>query len=439
MNSVTCVSNDLLRALKKRTYLFTSWPWRAFAYAITGVPGAMIAGGAAAIVALPWLAAVGMVFDGRWPPLPLAFLMVLVAGLAVVCGPLLALPMAAIERRRMAIVDDRPLGSPHRNAGGDPVRWVGIRFTESATWRAVAHLGLLGTIVPMAYAMIGLLVAVAIAMVTSPFLINDGILPIAVGNAQLTAVKDAIPYAIGGVLALAATPYLVGLLVAGQAAVTRALLGGRDSDIREVARSRERLADAYEAERRRIERDLHDGAQHRLTSLTLQIGVARLDVPADSPAAEPLAKAHDQAKELMGVLRELIHGIRPQTLTELGLAGAVRELAADATLPVGVQVVRGWDGRLPERVETTAYFAAAEALGNVARHAAATRADVTFERAGRLLVMEVRDDGRGGADPATGTGLTGLADRVAAVGGRLLLSSPAGGPTLVRVELPCDR
>lgn len=439
VNSVTCVTDDLLKALKKPTYLITSWPWRALAYALTSLPSAAIAAGAVAVVALPWLAAANMVLDGRWPPLLLVVLMVAVAVGAVVCGPLLALPTAALERRRVTIVDDRPLTSPHRDVGGDPVRWVGVRFTEAATWRAVAHLCLLGTIVPMAYAMIVLLVTMALAMVASPFLVNDGILPIAIGNAQVTAVKDAIPYAVAGLLALAVTPYLIGLLAAGQAAVTRALLGGKDADIREVARSRERLADAYEAERRRIERDLHDGAQHRLTSLTLQIGVARLDVPDDSPAAAPLAKAHEQAKELMGVLRELIHGIRPQVLTELGLVGAVRELAAEATQPVGVHVVHGWDGRLPERVETTAYFAAAEALGNVARHAGSTRADVTFDRTGRLLVLEVRDDGRGGADPATGTGLTGLADRVAAVGGRLLLSSPAGGPTLVRVELPCER
>ena len=106
--------------------------------------------------------------------------------------------------------------------------------------------------------------------------------------------------------------------------------------LREVTRSRARLVDAYEAERRRIERDMHDGAQPRLTSLTLQLGLARLDVPEDSPAARPLAIAHEQAKGLMVMLRQIVHGIRPQSLTDLGLAGAVRELADAATVPVTV-------------------------------------------------------------------------------------------------------
>ncbi|WP_238425104.1 sensor histidine kinase [Micromonospora parastrephiae] len=147
--------------------------------------------------------------------------------------------------------------------------------------------------------------------------------------------------------------------------------------------------------------------------------------------------AHDQARGLMVMLRQLVHGIRPQSLTDLGLAGAVQELADATTLAVAVHA--DVDGELPEIVESTAYFVVSEALGNVARHAGATHADVRLTRTGGDLVVEVSDDGRGGADPARGTGLTGLADRVAAVDGRLLLSSPPGGPTLVRVELPCRR
>lgn len=139
----------------------------------------------------------------------------------------------------------------------------------------------------------------------------------------------------------------------------------------------------------------------------------------------------------MVMLRQLVHGIRPQTLTDLGLAGAVRELADAATVAVTVRT--DLDGALPEIVETTAYFVVSEALGNVARHAGATRAEVRLTRVGADLVVEVSDDGRGGADPARGTGLTGLADRVAAADGRLLLASPPDGPTLIRVELPCRR
>jgi signal transduction histidine kinase len=165
--------------------------------------------------------------------------------------------------------------------------------------------------------------------------------------------------------------------------------------------------------------------------------MARLDLPDGSPAAEPLSRAHQQAKELMVELRELIHGIHPQTLTDMGLPAAIRELAGRSPIPVGVTVRGGSATRLPQRVEGTAYFVASEALANVVRHSRATRADVTLSRTRGLLVLEVRDDGCGGADPAGGTGLTGLADRVAVLDGRVLLASPTGGPTVVRVELPC--
>jgi signal transduction histidine kinase len=164
--------------------------------------------------------------------------------------------------------------------------------------------------------------------------------------------------------------------------------------------------------------------------------MARVDLPADSPAADPLTRAHTQAKELMVVLRDLVHGIRPQILADVGLLAALRELAAQSPVPVtvvGPQTV----SRPPELVEATAYYVASEALGNVAKHAGASRAEVRVEWSGDVLTLEVIDDGRGGADPAAGTGLTGLSDRVAAVGGRLLLATPAGGGTLVRVELPC--
>src|SRR5690606_30481584 len=204
----------------------------------------------------------------------------------------------------------------------------------------------------------------------------------------------------------------------------------------EVSRSRARLADAFESERRRIERDLHDGAQQRLVGLTLQLGLAKLDLPADSPAAASVTAAYQQAKQLMTELRELIHGIQPQILTDLGLPAALDELAARSPVPVTVDA--RLTERLPSRIESTGYFVAAEALTNVAKHSGASRAWVTARRRGDLLTIEIRDDGRGGADPSRGTGLTGLADRVAVAGGRMFLASPAGGPTMLRVELPCE-
>jgi signal transduction histidine kinase len=192
--------------------------------------------------------------------------------------------------------------------------------------------------------------------------------------------------------------------------------------------------DAFEVERRRIERDLHDGAQQRLVALNLQLGLARLELPADSPAATQVAAAHELAKDALSELRELIRGVHPKILTDRGLAAAVGDVAGNAPVPVDVRI--RLPGRLPPAVEVTAYFVVVEALANVAKHSGATRALVAAGLSGDQLTVDVRDDGRGGADPRRGTGLVGLADRVAAAGGTVRLSSPAGGPTLLHVEIP---
>jgi signal transduction histidine kinase len=257
---------------------------------------------------------------------------------------------------------------------------------------------------------------------------------------RASTVPQSVPFFFAGLVLLVLWSYLVTMVAGADAAVTRALLfrGGPEQRLRaeltEVAASRARLAGAFEAERRRIERDLHDGAQQKLVALTMQLGLARLDLP-PGPAAQAVTAAHEQARQLMADLRELIHGIQPQVLTDLGLPAALSELADQA--PVPVTVYSGLTGRLPGQAENTAYFAAAEALTNVAKHSGAASASITARAAGGILVLEVRDDGRGGADPATGSGLTGLADRVAVADGRMLLSSPPGGPTVLRVEIPC--
>jgi signal transduction histidine kinase len=258
---------------------------------------------------------------------------------------------------------------------------------------------------------------------------------------EASTVPQCVPFCFAGLVLLVLWSYLVTLVAGADAAVTRSLLysGGPEARLRaeltEVAASRARLAGAFEAERRRIERDLHDGAQQKLVALTMQLGLARLDLPPRSAAEQAVTAAHEQAKELMAELRDLIHGIQPQILTDLGLTAALSELADQAPIPV--TVYSGLAGRLPGQAENTAYFAAAEALTNVAKHSGAAAATVTARASDGILVLEVRDDGRGGADPAQGSGLTGLADRVAVAGGRMLLSSPPGGPTVLRVEVPC--
>ncbi|MFI2647672.1 histidine kinase [Micromonospora fulviviridis] len=419
----------LAEALRRRRYLISAWPWRALAYAATTVPLSGVLAVGLSVVGAPLLAVVSAAQRGRPVALPLVVLLTVVALAALAVAPLASAPLAVVERWRLGVVDGRPLPGPR-------VRGLAARYTTAAAWREVAYAAWLGGVVPLAYGMFALLALLDVTLVAGPWLAG-GTERIVLVWTTVDTPRAAVPYAVAGVLAAPGLGYLAGLLVAVQAAVARWLLAAPPDGtaLREVARSRARLVGAYEAERRRIERDVHDGAQPRLTSLTLQLGLARLDVPEDSPAAKPLAVAHEQAKELMVTLRRIVQGIRPQQLTELGLAGAVRELAAQAAVPVTVRADLARP--VPELVETTAWYVVSEALGNVARHAGASGAEVRLTRSDRRLVVEVADDGRGGADPSRGTGLTGLADRVAAVDGRLLLASPPGGPTLVRVELPC--
>ncbi len=426
-------------ALRHPRFLLSAWPWRALAYLLTTAVVAAPTAAVAWLLALPWLVGATSVRDGRLPETAVLVLMAVGAVLVAGLGPLVAVPLAALERRRLAVIDDAPVRSAHRPAPADPVAWLRIRYAEAATWRELLYALIVSLVVPAVYALLALAAILVAGFVVSPLFAGTGTVHWQLGPFDIDGTGEAVPLALLGLVLIVPLVYLSALVAAGQRAAARALLGDQaGTALREVARSRARLVDAFEAERRRIQRDLHDGAQHQLTSLTLQLGMARLDLPDDSPAAGPLHRAHEQAKDLMVALRDIVHGIRPQALSDLGLLPALRDLAGRSPVPVDVH---GPDTvtRPPEQVETTAYFAASEALGNVAKHAGATRADVRVAWSGDLLTLEVRDDGRGGADPATGTGLTGLADRVAAVGGRLLLSSPAGGGTLVRVELPCRR
>jgi signal transduction histidine kinase len=206
--------------------------------------------------------------------------------------------------------------------------------------------------------------------------------------------------------------------------------------IEELRASRARLVDAGDAERRRLERNLHDGAQARLVALGLKLRLARRAVDDGSRAAALLDESAAELKESLDELRELARGIHPAVLTDRGLDAALRSLAARA--PVSVDVAGDVPADLPAAVETAIYFAVAEALTNVAKYAQASAATVTVARTGGRVVAEVADDGRGGADAARGSGLRGLADRVAALDGKLTLSSPPGAGTRVRVEIPCQ-
>jgi signal transduction histidine kinase len=204
----------------------------------------------------------------------------------------------------------------------------------------------------------------------------------------------------------------------------------------ELRDSRARLAAASESERRRIERDLHDGTQQRLVSISMSLGLLESMLRADPAAAAPVArKAREALGDALDELRELSHGILPGILAERGLRAALEELCGRAALPA--QLEAEIDGRLPAQVETAAYFLVSEALTNAAKHARASQAHVTARCADGLLTVEVADDGVGGADAGSGSGLRGMADRVEALGGQLTVCSPDGEGTMVRAEMPC--
>jgi signal transduction histidine kinase len=204
----------------------------------------------------------------------------------------------------------------------------------------------------------------------------------------------------------------------------------------ELQASRARLVQATDAERRRIERDLHDGIQQRLVSIAMSLGLLETKLPGQAEAARPLVRETREALALtLAELRELTHGINPPLLTERGLAEALDELCRRAALPTRLDLTL--DRRLPDQIETAAYFMVSEALTNAAKHSHGSEVRVFASYRGQRLTIEIGDDGIGSATPTGGSGLRGLADRIEALGGRFTISSPPGRGTTLRAEIPC--
>ncbi|GAA2383191.1 sensor histidine kinase [Dactylosporangium salmoneum] len=256
--------------------------------------------------------------------------------------------------------------------------------------------------------------------------------PVQTGVAcAVVAAADLTVYAVtgGGYFWPAWTMLGMSLLFAGH------LWLDRRERISALVRSRRGAVDRQAAELERVERDLHDGAQARLASLSLTLGLAGSLLRNDPDAAAKLVEeARTTAVAALDDLRSVMHSIHPPVLADRGLGDAVRALALDLAVPV--TVTGAPPASLPAAVATAAYFAVAECLGNVVKHSAATRASVAFAVSAGTLRIEVEDDGKGGADASSGTGLRGIAERLDAVDGTLRVHSPAGGPTRVTLRLP---
>jgi signal transduction histidine kinase len=400
--------------------------WLATSYAVLGtVTGAL---GALALVLVLSSLALSFTVVGA--------LVVLGGTLIFTCG------LARAERARAAALLGVSIADPHLPTEGKWWQRVVARATRSESWREVAYLALLA---PIGLIGCGLVVGAwtgATVLLLLPFynpLLNNG------GAHVLTLVIDTVPETVlmgaaGVGLALAA-PWIARAVAGAEGRLATGLLGPSEraalsNRVDELRARREQLVEVVEAERRRIERDLHDGAQQRLVALAMNLGMAKDKFDKDPAAArELLDEAHADAKQAMVELRNLARGIHPAVLSDRGLDAALSSLAGKAPVPVAVEVTVL--ERPPAAIETTAYFVVAEALTNIAKHAGASRAAVTVARQNGHLKVEVTDDGIGGADASRGTGLTGLVDRVTAVDGTIHLSSPAGGPTILTVELPC--
>jgi signal transduction histidine kinase len=243
-----------------------------------------------------------------------------------------------------------------------------------------------------------------------------------------------------GVMLLVAAALVAAAMARLDILAAAALLGPSRSGelarrVESLAESRAGVVDAADAERRRIERDLHDGAQQRLVSLAMNLGLARENLTGLPEARQVIADAHREAKEALAELRHLVRGLHPAVLEDRGLDAALSGIAARAPLPVRVRV--DVPRRASPTVEAIAYFVVSEALANIARHAGASKAVIDVQRRDGTLRVVVTDDGAGGADPSRGTGLAGLTQRARSVDGTLRIDSPPGGPTTITAELPC--
>jgi signal transduction histidine kinase len=369
--------------------------------------------------------------------------------LPVVLGvvPLLALaqlgiPVAVVERARLRWIDPAPTPGPHPAL--PDVGWFRrskSRLRETATWHELAYAVLTASLLWV----VDVVVVVAAVVVPGAMLLAPVFVPllppdaVPAGNALLRQglIWMTVP---SGLVTLVAGAYLVTVVASARARLARALLvparPASAVELVEVQRSRARMVDRHEAERRRIERDLHDGAQQRLTSVTMLLGLARAQLEPSHGAAELVERAHAEVTTALAELRDLVNGIHPKILADRGLDAALGELADRCAVPVRVDVAVGV--RFSDAVESAAYYVVSEALTNVVKHSEARHARVSARYEGGELLVEVHDDGRGGADPFRGGGLTGLADRAAVVDGTVALASPPGGPTVLRVRIPAE-
>lgn len=412
-------SGTLSAALRRPGYLFTRWPWIALGNIILGIALASLLG--SVLLPLVVLSLVPQIRRFIWPAL------------------------LRVEVWRLRLID-RP--------GADSIAPPIDRLAENGgtpTFSQFAHLALvilLLTPLTIVVSMPPLLSGVVFA----PWMFFDATavdaLPENPTDAQLgQSLYDSLIaplptwvlatwIIVAGIVTLIAMLYAAGLWAWATGRLARTLMAPDDEQLRRdltrVRESRSDVLDAAALERTRIEGALHDGVQHRLVALTMKLGMVRAEEP-DTPAGKLAGEVHRDIDAVLAELRGVIRNVQPRALAEHGLRAAVADLAAGLPMPVAVDVP---SVRMPRHIEEAAFFITAEALSNVAKHADATRAEVTGTMADGFLVLAIADDGRGGAVETAGSGMRGMRQRAAGVDGAITVASPAGGGTTVTLTCP---
>ncbi|MEV5613428.1 sensor domain-containing protein [Streptomyces sp. NPDC052225] len=410
--------------------------WREFGYLLLSFP--------IAVVGFVWT--VTMMSLGAGLLITFIGVPVLAAGLAGARG------LGALERVRartlLGLDVDAP--QPLRPRKNGPLAWIGATLKSGASWRHLVY-----TVLHFPWATFAFSVAIAFwttgwTLFTYP--LWQWVFPMYAGQAGLQLYGDEShsvylnnPFEIAltsavGLLFVLATPWVLRALTTVDRVMVAGLLGPSrlDSRVVELESDRGVVVDTAAADLRRIERDLHDGAQARLVNLAMDLGLAKEKLAEDpESAARMVGEAHGEVKTALQELRDLARGIHPAVLTDRGLDAALSSVASRCTVPVTVEV--DLTERPAPAIEGIAYFTVSELLQNVSKHSRATRASVDVWRTRDRLMLQVHDNGVGGADASAGSGLAGLAERLDAVDGILVVDSPAAGPTRVTAELPWRR
>lgn len=382
--------------------------------------------------------------------------------------PALAVPYGVFERKRLEMLGYSQLKDGHvKLSDAGLVEWVKFRYTETATWREVASLAItfvfgaiMFMVLLMELALLAVLAGMSIGLLHGESLTNWGVLEtngdVWVGGlanssgSMLYQMPDITSnmwwiFVAAFLFSMLIFAYLNGVLAASHASASRAVLDTRPEEYeRQVARlseSRTKIVDAFESERRRIERDLHDGVQQELVNINLRLGLAEMEakslVQQGAPAqsvVEHVSEARVQLAHAQQTLRNTVRGIYPAVLEDHGLMAALEELSYNCAIPTRLTYAQG--SRLSPETERTAYFAASEALTNALKHSNAREIQIDVRSHQGFLMLTVNDNGVGGANAALGTGLAGLAERAHSLGGSLNVVSPQGGPTQLQLQLP---